>query len=79
VCGSAVGDGQLHIGIEEPFAAARKAHPAMRFSSDELQAVADRLTAAGASVRCDHELPDVRRFFTNDPWGNRLELLARSN
>jgi NAD-dependent oxidoreductase involved in siderophore biosynthesis len=22
------------------------------------------------------ELPHVRRFFTDDPWGNRLELLA---
>jgi len=72
-----LGDAQLHIGIEEPFAAARKAHAAMRFSSDELHAIAKRLTDVGAPVRWDEELPDVRRFFTDDPWGNRLELLAR--
>ena len=72
-----VGDAQLHIGVEEPFAAARKAHPAMRFSDDELHRVADRLAAAGAQVRWDAALPSVRRFFTDDPWGNRLELLAR--
>jgi hypothetical protein len=27
-------------------------------------------------VRWDMELPGVRRFYTSDPWGNRLELLA---
>ena len=70
-------DAQLHIGIEEPFAAALKAHAAMRFSNDELHAVAKRLTDAGAPVRWDQELPDVHRFFTDDPWGNRLEVLAR--
>jgi catechol 2,3-dioxygenase-like lactoylglutathione lyase family enzyme len=72
-----LGDAQLHIGIEEPFVAARKAHAGIRFSADELDAVAKRLTDVGASVRWDQELPDVRRFFTDDPWGNRLELLAR--
>jgi catechol 2,3-dioxygenase-like lactoylglutathione lyase family enzyme len=72
-----LGDAQLHIGIEEPFAAARKAHAAIRFSADELHAVAKRLIDVGAPVRWDRELPDVPRFFTDDPWGNRLELLAR--
>ncbi len=71
-----LGDAQLHVGVEEPFAPARKAHPALRWSDDELLAVAERLTAAGAPVRWDTELPSVRRFFTEDPWGNRLELLA---
>jgi len=72
-----LGDAQLHVGVEEPFAPARKAHPALRLSDDELLGVAERLTAAGASVRWDTELPSVHRFFTEDPWGNRLELLAR--
>ena len=67
---------QLHIGVEEPFAAARKAHPALRFSGAELHAVAERLTAAGAPVRWDTERSGIRRFFTDDPWGNRLEVLA---
>jgi predicted enzyme related to lactoylglutathione lyase len=68
---------QLHIGVEEDFSAARKAHPALRFTEDGLRAVAERLAAIGATVRWDDELPGVRRFFTDDPWGNRLELLSR--
>jgi hypothetical protein len=71
-----LGDAQLHVGVEEPFAPARKAHPAVRLSDGELHAVAKRLTEVGAPVRWDTELPSARRFFTDDPWGNRLELLA---
>ena len=38
--------------------------------------LADRLIAAGETVRWDEALPDQRRFYAEDPWGNRLELLA---
>jgi catechol 2,3-dioxygenase-like lactoylglutathione lyase family enzyme len=70
--------GQLHIGVEEPFAPARKAHPALRLADEPaLEALAERLQAAGAPVIWDGELVGVRRFFTEDPWGNRIELLAR--
>jgi catechol 2,3-dioxygenase-like lactoylglutathione lyase family enzyme len=73
----AIGDHQLHIGVEEPFAPARKAHPAFRWSDDGmLRALAARLSAAGVRVHWDEELPGVRRFFSSDPWGNRLECLA---
>lgn len=72
----ALGGGQLHIGVEDPFAPARKAHPALRVSTQELHALAGRLRAAGAPVNWDRELPEVERFFTADPWGNRLELLS---
>ena len=74
-----LGSAQLHIGVEDPFSPARKAHPALRWSRPELQAVAGRLQAAGAPVRWDDALPGVLRFFTEDPWGNRLELLAYSD
>jgi catechol 2,3-dioxygenase-like lactoylglutathione lyase family enzyme len=70
---------QLHIGIEEGFSPARKAHPAIRFTEPELRAVAQRLAASGAPVRWDDELPGVHRAFTEDPWGNRLELLSRAD
>jgi extradiol dioxygenase family protein len=72
-----LGDAQLHIGIEQPFAPARKAHPAFRLGDAELSALAQRLAEVGASVRWDDELDDTRRFFTDDPWGNRLEFLSR--
>lgn len=72
----ALGDQQLHIGVQEPFSPARKAHPAFRCSAPMLEPLAERLGAAGAPVRWDEELPAIRRFFTEDPWGNRIEILA---
>ncbi|MFZ0042099.1 MAG: VOC family protein [Solirubrobacteraceae bacterium] len=72
----ALGDSQLHIGVEDSFVPARKAHPALRWTDDDLQTVAKRLADAGAPVRWDNELPGVHRFFTNDPWGNRLECVS---
>jgi catechol 2,3-dioxygenase-like lactoylglutathione lyase family enzyme len=70
------GGGQLHVGVEEPFVPSRKAHPAIRVATDELDDLARRLGAAGAPVDWDDSLPGSRRFYTADPWGNRLELLA---
>jgi catechol 2,3-dioxygenase-like lactoylglutathione lyase family enzyme len=70
------GGGQLHVGVEEPFAPALKAHPAFRLPTAELDELAERLEAAGEPVEWDHSLPGVRRFYTADPWGNRLELLG---
>lgn len=67
---------QLHVGVEEPFAPARKAHPALRVRAGSLDGLADRLQAAGAKVVWDDALDDVRRFYSEDPWGNRIELLA---
>jgi catechol 2,3-dioxygenase-like lactoylglutathione lyase family enzyme len=72
-----VGAQELHIGVEQPFAPARKAHPALRIASEQLDALAGRLTTAGAPVIWDDRLPGARRFYTADPWGNRLEILAR--
>jgi catechol 2,3-dioxygenase-like lactoylglutathione lyase family enzyme len=75
-----LGDGgaqQLHVGVERDFMAARKAHPALAVVSiPELEALAQRLAAAGAPVVWDESIPAVRRFYTADPWGNRIELLA---
>jgi catechol 2,3-dioxygenase-like lactoylglutathione lyase family enzyme len=72
----ALGDAQLHIGVEERFSPARKAHPALRVDAAALDGLARTLSDAGTTVRWDDELPHVRRFFTDDPWGNRLEFLA---
>jgi catechol 2,3-dioxygenase-like lactoylglutathione lyase family enzyme len=73
----ALGAQQLHVGVADPFTAATKAHPAIRVSDEpRLRALAGRLEAAGAPVRWDERLPDAVRFYTDDPFGNRLELLA---
>lgn len=74
----ALGSQELHVGVEERFTAGPKAHPAFRLSHvGALEELAGRLRAAGAPVEPDERLPEHRRFYTRDPWGNRLELLAR--
>jgi hypothetical protein len=72
----ALGEHQLHIGVEEEFVPARKAHVALRVGAAELNSLAERLAAAGAPVTWDEALPDTRRFYAEDPWGNRIEFLA---
>lgn len=66
-------DQQLHVGVENDFAPARKAHPALRVA--DLDALRARLAAGGVPVTNDAPLPGVRRFFAADPWGNRLEFV----
>ncbi|MGH2974486.1 MAG: glyoxalase [Solirubrobacterales bacterium] len=67
---------QLHVGIEADFTPASKAHPALLVDSSALEDVAKRLAEAEAPVAWDDELAPLRRFYTADPWGNRLELIA---
>jgi len=67
----------LHVGVQEPFTAATRAHPAIELSSvGALDAVAGRLRAAGRDVRVDELLPGYRRFYTDDAHGNRIEFLT---
>jgi len=72
----ALGAQQLHVGVEDPFAPAAKAHPGLSVTDEELDALAERLEAAGAPVTWDDRMPGARRFYAADPFGNRLELLA---
>lgn len=64
---------ELHLGVEEDFRPARKAHPALLV--EDLDAWAARLVAAGYPAAPDDDLPGMRRFYSHDPHGNRLELL----
>jgi catechol 2,3-dioxygenase-like lactoylglutathione lyase family enzyme len=73
----ALAGAELHIGIQDQFAPARKAHPAIRVSEPALDELAERLAVAGIPVRWDRRLPGARRFYTEDPFGNRVEVLAR--
>ena len=67
------GDAVLHLGVEEPFHPATKAHPALVVVAlDELEGV---LTDAGfVCLRADGERPGIERFHTTDPFGNRVEF-----
>ena len=73
----ALGAQQLHVGVEEPFAPARKAHPA--FAVARYDELLDRLRAAGVVATPDDTIPGVRRCYVSDPWGNRIELVAVEN
>jgi catechol 2,3-dioxygenase-like lactoylglutathione lyase family enzyme len=73
----ACGAHQLHVGVTPDFAPATKAHPALRVSLGDLDQLAERLKEAGVEVYWDDAIPDVRRFYVADPWGNRIELIGR--
>jgi catechol 2,3-dioxygenase-like lactoylglutathione lyase family enzyme len=70
----ACGDQQVHVGVEAEFRPARKAHPA--FHVRDYDALAERLRAARVDVADDEALPGVRRCYVDDPFGNRIELVA---
>ena len=64
---------ELHLGVEAEFRPARKAHPAFRVRG--LERLARRLAELDHAFRWDAELPDVRRGYVEDPFGNRIELI----
>jgi methyltransferase (TIGR00027 family) len=66
-------DRALHVGVDEAFEPARKAHPAL--AVEDPAALAERAAAAGYEVSWDEALPDTERFFVDDPFGNRVEVL----
>jgi catechol 2,3-dioxygenase-like lactoylglutathione lyase family enzyme len=72
----ALGDRRLHVGVAPEFAPARKAHVALRLGAAELDALAARLEEARAPIIWDDALLGERRFYSEDPWGNRIEFLA---
>ncbi|MFI8966274.1 VOC family protein [Streptomyces sp. NPDC053493] len=72
-CWFAAGPVQLHVGVEAGFRPARKAHPGLRVSG--IDAFAARVERHGGPVVWDDGLPGHRRFFSEDPVGNRLEFL----
>lgn len=63
----------LHLGVQNDFTPAAKAHPAL--IAADLDALFDRLRAAGVEVSRDSALPGVARFYARDPFGNRLEFI----
>ena len=73
----ALGTQALHLGVDTPFAPARKAHPA--FTVSNLDALRARLGAAHITTVDDTAVPHVRRFYAADPFGNRLEFLQQGN
>jgi catechol 2,3-dioxygenase-like lactoylglutathione lyase family enzyme len=70
------GAAEVHLGVEEDFRPARKAHPALLVA--DLEQVRRRCAAAGYETTTDEPLIGFDRAYVADPFGNRIELLQPS-
>lgn len=67
---------ELHVSPDDGFVAAHRAHPAFCLDhAADLDALADRIAAAGHEVTYDSDFIGYRRFHTFDPYGNRVEIM----
>ncbi|QQE79816.1 VOC family protein [Alicyclobacillus sp. SO9] len=64
---------QVHIGVQQDFIPAKKAHPA--FLVEDLDALCRHLDQKNVFIINDEPLPGAKRFYLKDPFGNRLEFL----
>lgn len=67
------GELRIHLGVDRDFRPARKAHPALMVRN--MDAFVERLERAGLDLHWDENIPDVRRFYIDDPFGNRIEVM----
>lgn len=67
------GSVNIHVDLEDPFIAAKKAHPAIRVKN--IEAMKDFLHEKHMDFAVDERLTDTNRFYLRDPFGNRLEFL----
>jgi len=72
-CWFAAGAAQVHLGAEEDFRPAKKAHPALLVEG--LDEILSKCQAAGLSTKPDVQIDGRRRVHVFDPFGNRLELM----
>jgi catechol 2,3-dioxygenase-like lactoylglutathione lyase family enzyme len=70
------GRANLHLGIEQDFIAAKRAHPA--FVVEDLDTILAACDRAGITIKPDTSFDGFRRVHVFDPFGNRLELMERT-
>ncbi len=66
----------VHHGVEVDFRPARKAHPALVVR--DLAALEASLGAAGVEVRPNPDAGPGNGAYVDDPFGNRIELIAEA-
>lgn len=64
---------KIHLGVEQDFRPAKKAHPALLVN--DLPSLVDALSDAGVEIVDDEALEGYHRVYAADPFGNRLELM----
>jgi catechol 2,3-dioxygenase-like lactoylglutathione lyase family enzyme len=68
---------ELHLGSDAAHVAPRRPHPGFRVRNvDDLDDLASRLAADGFAVEWDERIEGRKRFYTRDPFGNRIEVLT---
>lgn len=70
---------EIHVGVEDPFRPARKAHPALVLDdTDRLEALAARVADQGFEVSWADRFTfeGYERFHCADGFGNRVEVLS---
>lgn len=64
---------KIHLGVDKDFRPATRAHPALIV--DDVRALAAAIIAAGFRIVDDEPLAGYDRVYTDDPFGNRIELM----
>ncbi|WP_028399374.1 VOC family protein [Ectobacillus panaciterrae] len=72
-CWFVCGKQEIHIGVQENFVPAKKAHPA--FCVENINEFRAHLEQAGVSIKEEPAIEGRTRFFVDDPFGNRIEFL----
>lgn len=72
-CWFKCGAQEVHIGVQADFTPAKKAHPG--FTVHALEQLKSRLETAGYKISEEPPIAGRARFFTHDPFGNRIEFL----
>ena len=65
---------RIHLGVEADFHPAKKAHPALVV--DGLTSLVAHLSASSIAVREGEPLDGFDHVYVDDPFGNRIELIA---
>ncbi len=69
-CWFELGSVRIHLGVEDGFVPARKAHPALL-----VRDLSGFVASSGLAVRWSDEIPGTVRCHLDDPFGNRIELI----
>lgn len=64
---------EIHLGVEQDFRPARKAHPGIVVR--DLDGLQERFAAHDVEVDRDDAFPGYHRFYVHDSLGNRLEFM----
>ena len=70
------GNMKVHLGVEEDFRSAKKAHPAL--AVDGLEELIKACERAGHKTKPDAAFDGFKRVHVEDPFGNRIELMERA-